>query len=167
MNSTHTTLNGNRSFMPSITRREGLLVIGALFLTAGRAWAGETGRQAECKVTAPTEPGRLDLVIDTDRTTGTCYRFWTVSVFTSQEGFADKDCSTWLKNTRPFMKEASCVRLLGGRTDHKNMWYKGVDAKGNVKTDFTGLVSYMKGLVGNGYTPLLNRGASRKQCPIS
>ncbi|MHC4250560.1 MAG: GH39 family glycosyl hydrolase [Planctomycetota bacterium] len=98
-------------------------------------------------------PGRLDLTVDTDRKIGTCHRFWTVNVFTSQHQFIEKSFGFLMKRDKPLMKYANCVRLLGGRSDGRNRWYLGVDDRGNVKTDFSGLVKYLRGIIALGYTP--------------
>lgn len=98
---------------------------------------------------------KLELTVDTDKTVGICHRFWSVSVFTSQHKFTEAAYRKILQLDKPFMREASCVRLLGGREDGLNNWYKGVDENGKVKTDFTGLVASLKAMVGAGYTPRL------------
>jgi len=101
------------------------------------------------------EKGRLDLTIDTDRTVGVCYRFWTVNVFTSQHQFTGERYGWLMKRDKPYMRGANCVRLLGGRDDKRNNWYKGVDEEGKVKVDFSGLVSALKAIIDLGYTPRL------------
>jgi len=45
------------------------------------------------------------------------------------------------------------VRLLGGRTDGKNQWFKGVNPDGTLNCDFTGLITYLRGMLDAGYTP--------------
>jgi xylan 1,4-beta-xylosidase len=101
------------------------------------------------------KPGRLELTVDTGKPIGTCHRFWTVNVFTSQHQFLQEHYGFLLKRDKPFMKYANCVRMLGGREDKRNAWYRGVDEKGRVKTDFTDLIRYLKALIDMGYTPRL------------
>ncbi|MHC5058734.1 MAG: GH39 family glycosyl hydrolase [Planctomycetota bacterium] len=122
-----------------------LLLVAAVSLSAGMSFAEEAGPRQR--------PGRLELTVDTDRRIGTCYRFWTVNVFTSQHQFIEKHFGFLMRRDKPLMKYANCVRLLGGRSDGRNRWYLGVDDRGNVKTDFSGLVKYLRGIIALGYTP--------------
>lgn len=51
------------------------------------------------------------------------------------------------------MKSVNCVRILGGRNDSLNLWFKGVDENGNIKVDFTDLISNLKAIIRMGYKP--------------
>jgi len=103
----------------------------------------------------PSVPDTLAISIDTDKNVGPCYRFWTVNVFTSQHQFLEDRFARTLKDSKPTMESVNCVRLLGGRHDQRNNWFKGVDEGGKVKTDFTDLVRYLKAIVHAGYKPRL------------
>jgi len=99
--------------------------------------------------------GRLNIAVNTDKSVGRCYRFWTVCVFTSQHRFTDENYLKILKVKKPFMREVNCVRMLGGREDRLNKWYQGVDENGRIKTDFTGLISSLRAMINAGYKPRL------------
>lgn len=99
--------------------------------------------------------GEVDVTVDTDQTVGRCYRFWSVSVFTSQQQFTDEAYIQTLRVEKPYMREVNCVRLLGGRDDGLNNWYRGVDENGRVMTDFSGLVASLRAIVDAGYIPRL------------
>ncbi len=122
-----------------------MLLVAATLLHAGMSSAGEAGPRRR--------PVRLDLTVDTDRKIGTCHRFWTVNVFTSQHQFIDRNFGFLMKRDKPLMKYVNCVRLLGGRGDGRNLWYLGAGDAGSVKTDFSGLVKYLRGGIDLGYTP--------------
>ena len=132
--------------------RQLLLLVAAVLLTAGPLRAADKAVPPE---PPGLKPGRVDLTVDTEKSVGICHRFWTVNVFTSQHQFAQERCGFLLKRDKPFMKYANCVRMLGGREDKRNAWYRGVDAQGRVKTDFADLVRYLKALLNMGYTPRL------------
>jgi xylan 1,4-beta-xylosidase len=98
-------------------------------------------------------PGRRAVTVNGDRVEGECYNFWSINNYTSQHMFADPKYPARAKRDKPFMKQVNCVRLLGGRHDGRNAWFKGVDENGNVKCDFSGLIQYLRGIQDSGYTP--------------
>lgn len=98
-------------------------------------------------------PGRRAIVVDGDRPQGVCYNFWSISNYTSQHMFADPNYGKRVKGDKPFMKQVNCVRLLGGRHDGRNAWFKCVDENGKVECDFTGMIQYLQGILDAGYTP--------------
>jgi xylan 1,4-beta-xylosidase len=98
-------------------------------------------------------PGSRTIVVDGDSNQGVCYNFWSISNYTSQHMFADPNYGKQAKIQKPFMKYVNCVRLLGGRHDGRNAWFKGVDGQGNVQCDFTQLIRYLRGIQEAGYTP--------------
>lgn len=125
-----------------------VFVIAVLLTGAAHAVArgGSEGRQS-------AEP--LAMRIDADRVVGECYDFWSTSNATSQHHYADPGYGARTRRRRPFAEYINCVRLLGGRSDKRNVYYKGVDADGNVRADFTGLIRNLRGMVDSGFTPRL------------
>ncbi len=98
--------------------------------------------------------GHLNISINTDKAGPPCYRFWDVRVTTNQMDFLKKPASQF-RAENPFATTVNCVRLLGGRPDSLNLWYKGVDEKGNIKTDFTGLVRIIRTILDEGIKPYI------------
>ena len=84
---------------------------------------------------------------------GVCYNFWSINNFTSQHMFADPGYGERIKRDKPFMKQVNCVRLLGGRHDGRNAWFKGVDENGKVDCDFSEMIQYLRGIQDAGFTP--------------
>ena len=114
------------------------------------AFTGSIGAPAE----KPVKDNQLNIIINTDKTNSTCYRFWDVKVATNQMDFLSRRASE-IKTDNPFAGTVNCVRFLGGRTDSLNLWYKGVDDNGNAKVDFTGMVRILKSMIDGGYKPYI------------
>ena len=122
----------------------------------GQAWQGAIEWIRLSKAfTFPRElqPGRRTIVVDGNRTQGVCYNFWSISNFTSQHMFADPGYGQRVRRDKTFMKQVNCVRLLGGRHDGRNAWFKGVDENGRVECDFSGMIQYLRAIQDAGYTP--------------
>jgi xylan 1,4-beta-xylosidase len=67
--------------------------------------------------------------------------------------FADPEQRNAIRRGRPFTRYVNCVRLIGGRTDGRNQYFKGVAPDGSVRSDFTGLIAQLRGMLDTGYTP--------------
>jgi len=93
--------------------------------------------------------------VDVDRQIGRCYDFWSTGNATSQHQYADPTYGPKARRRRPFVRYVNCVRLLGGRSDKRNAYFKGVGADGKVQADFTGLIRNLRGIVKAGLTPRL------------
>lgn len=126
----------------------------------GQAWQGVLDRiSLSPEFTAPRalRPGRRTITVDGDTGTGTgtgtCYNFWSVSNYTSQQMFANPAYAAQAREQKPYMKYVNCVRLLGGRHDGRNRWFRGVDEDGHVTSDFSGMIQYLRGIQTAGYTP--------------
>jgi xylan 1,4-beta-xylosidase len=122
----------------------------------GQAWQGAIDRiRLSTTFAMPRElrPGRRAIVVDGDHGQGDCYNFWSISNYTSQHMFATPGYGDLAKRDKPFMKYVNCVRLLGGRHDGRNAWFKGVDEDGNLNCDFSGMLQYLRGIRDAGYTP--------------
>lgn len=84
---------------------------------------------------------------------GEVYPFWTVRNFVHQDMFADPEAVAGVIEDNPFIREVNCVRLIGGRSDGKNEFFKGLDENGNLICDFTLLLKYVNGILDAGFTP--------------
>jgi len=121
-----------------------------------RRWRGLVERMRLTSTPLPIpelEPGEREIRVDADRTVGTCHNFWSVSNFTSEDMFADPAKAKRYRTSHSFMRYVNCVRLLGGREDGKNQWFKGVSADGTIQCDFSGLIGYLRGMLDAGYVP--------------
>jgi len=122
----------------------------------GQCWQGAIAWVRLSKTFAPPRelrPGRRTVIVDGSRSLGECHNFWSINNYTSQHMFADPTYPDRAKRDKPFMKSVNCVRLLGGRADGRNAWFKGVDEDGSVNCDFTGMIQYLCGIQDAGYTP--------------
>ncbi len=99
------------------------------------------------------QPGSRTIDVYADRPIGECYNFWSISNFTSQHMFADPEQRNSIRRGRPFTRYVNCVRLIGGRTDGRNQYFKGVGPDGKIRCDFTGLIAQLRGMLAWGYTP--------------
>jgi xylan 1,4-beta-xylosidase len=98
-------------------------------------------------------PGRRTITINGDPGEQILHNFWSINNFTSQHMWADPKYPQQAKRDKPFMQYVNCVRLLGGRHDGLNNWFKGVGENGEVLCDFSGLIQYLSGIIEAGYTP--------------
>lgn len=122
----------------------------------GQTWQGVIGRvHLSPTYTPPRElrPGRREIVVDTGCSDGECYNFWSINNYTSQHMFANPGYRAQARRDKPFMRYVNCVRLLGGRIDGRNAWFKGSREDGTIECDFSGLLEYLRGIQDAGYTP--------------
>ncbi len=98
-------------------------------------------------------PGTRTIEVEAGEAVGTCHNFWSVSNFTSEDMFATPQGAAVQKRQKPFMKYVNTVRLLGGRSDGKNQWLKGIKPDGTVEADFSGLITYFRGMLDADCTP--------------
>ncbi len=120
------------------------------------AWRGtiETASIAPLPMRLPeAEPGDWAIDVDLAQPGGIAYNFWSIGNFTSQDMFARPEERATIRRTKPFMRYVNCVRLLGGRDDGKNEWFKGTDANGDPVCDFSDMLLYLRGILEWGYTP--------------
>jgi xylan 1,4-beta-xylosidase len=96
-----------------------------------------------------------DITIHTDQVKGTCYRFWTTMAMINQDNFKNSSYIKSLEAVKPFTTSFNLVRMLGGRKDGKNNWYKGVNDNGKIITDFTDLVPSIRAVMRAGFKPRL------------
>ncbi|WP_066630754.1 GH39 family glycosyl hydrolase [Labilibacter marinus] len=109
----------------------------------------ETPNDNEGIVVDPTKV----INVNTDAVVGQMYNFWSTRPMINQTRFVSSGFTDGLVSIKPYVKSYNLVRVLGGRTDHKNDFYKGLDDQGNIITDFTGLLSSMRGFMATGFKP--------------
>ena len=98
-------------------------------------------------------PGQRTITVHADRTTGPCYRFWTVANCNKPHVFLDPKYARGMRKGQPFIRQINAVYLLGGRYTDKDVWYQGVTADGKVQADFTGMVAELKGMLEGDLVP--------------
>lgn len=99
------------------------------------------------------EPGQRTIIVQGDRETGECHRFWTVANYNKPHQFVDPKFSRDTALRQPFIKQANAVYLLGGRYRDQNNWFQGVAPDGTLRTDFTGMIAQLKGMLEGGFVP--------------
>ncbi|SNR71234.1 xylan 1,4-beta-xylosidase [Lutibacter agarilyticus] len=108
-------------------------------------------------VEVPETPEIIDpnkiISINTGSVVGQMYNFWSTRPMINQTRFESANFTNSLDHIKPYVKSYNLVRVLGGRTDDKNNFYKGVDASGKIITDFSGLISSMRGFMQTGFKP--------------
>ncbi|RXP59355.1 hypothetical protein EC396_05490 [Lutibacter sp. HS1-25] len=108
-------------------------------------------------VEVPETPEIIDpnkiVAINTGSVVGQMYNFWSTRPMINQTRFSSTGFTNSLGIIKPYVKSYNLVRVLGGRTDDLNNFYKGVDASGNIITDFSGLIGDMRGFMQTGFKP--------------
>ena len=93
------------------------------------------------------------VAINTGAVVGEMYNFWSTRPMINQTRFSSSGFTSGLNLIKPYVKSYNLVRILGGRTDNKNDFYKGVDGSGNIITDFSGLITDMRNFMQTGFKP--------------
>jgi len=96
-----------------------------------------------------------EVAVETRQVLGRAHNFWSVANTTSQYPFTDLSFRETFRLQKPHALSVNCVRLLGGRDDGQQEWFKGVDATGHPICDFRGLIAALRGIQEAGYTPRL------------
>lgn len=137
----------------------GLIFVSIVLLFSGCSAEDEAGI---IKVPEKENPDGLDMdnidpnkivEINLDNTIGEMYNFWSTRPMINQTRFNSSNFTRTLEPIKAYVKSYNLVRVLGGRTDNLNTFYKGVDAEGNIITDFSGLISSMRGFMQTGFKP--------------
>ena len=108
----------------------------------------------ETEIEDPIEvdPNKI-ITINTSAVIGQMYNFWSTRPMVNQTRFNSTNFTNSLKNIRPYVKSYNLVRMLGGRNDNLNTFYQGVDASGNIITDFSGLITSMNNFMLTDFKP--------------
>ncbi|MCV9386685.1 GH39 family glycosyl hydrolase [Reichenbachiella ulvae] len=91
--------------------------------------------------------------INTKDKVGLMYNFWSTRPMINQTQFESASFRSSLEESKSYVKSYNLVRMLGGRIDNKNIYYKGVDENGNIIVDFSGLLTSMRGFMQTGFKP--------------
>ncbi|TBN02939.1 hypothetical protein EYD45_10305 [Hyunsoonleella flava] len=91
--------------------------------------------------------------INTSAVVAQFYNFWSTRPMINQTRFNSANFRNSLQPIKDYVKSYNLVRTMGGRTDNLNMFYQGVDASGNIITDFSGLVTSMRNFMSTGFKP--------------
>ncbi len=124
-----------------------LLIIGLLFFSCSKSEieppsGGTTG----------IDPSKI-VTINTNAIRGPMYSFWSTRPMVNQTRFNSANFTASLESIKSYVKSYNLVRMLGGRTDNNNTFYKGVDGSGNIITDFSGLITSMRNFMQTGFKP--------------
>ncbi|ANW97443.1 hypothetical protein AXE80_06045 [Wenyingzhuangia fucanilytica] len=84
---------------------------------------------------------------------GQMYNFWSTRPMVNQTRFNSSSFVASVNEVKDYVESYNLVRVLGGRKDDLNTFYKGVDASGKIITDFSGLISSMRGFMQTGLKP--------------
>ncbi|RCS26679.1 hypothetical protein DUT90_13120 [Polaribacter sp. WD7] len=98
------------------------------------------------------DPNKI-VSINTGSGEGLFYNFWSTRPMVNQTRFNSVNFRNSLDPIRPYVKSYSMVRMMGGRNDNRNNFYKGVDESGNIIVDFRGLITSLKNFMLTGFKP--------------
>ncbi len=91
--------------------------------------------------------------INTGSSEGLFYNFWSTRPMINQSRFNGANFRNSIQSIKSYVKSYNLVRMMGGRNDDKNNFYKGVDASGKIITDFSGLITSMRNFMLTGFKP--------------
>lgn len=91
--------------------------------------------------------------INTGSTEGLFYNFWSTRPMINQTRFNGASFRNSLNNIKRYVKSYNMVRMMGGRSDDKNTFYKGVDNSGKIITDFSELITSLRNFRLTGFKP--------------
>lgn len=98
------------------------------------------------------DPNKI-ITINTGAVKGTMYNFWSTRPMVNQTRFSSLNFRDELMDIKSYVKSYNLVRMLGGRNDNYNDFYKGIDASGNIITDFSSLIESMRNFMLTGFKP--------------
>ncbi|MEX0885071.1 MAG: hypothetical protein WD009_01410, partial [Phycisphaeraceae bacterium] len=108
-------------------------------------------------VTLPAElaPARRTIRVDASQRGDRLHSFWHVANFALWDGytFTQPDAHAILMGRAPFTREVIVDFTLGGRFRDGGEMYLGVDDEGEALTDFTTMLTRVRGVVDAGLTP--------------
>lgn len=135
-----------------------LVIISILFITCSKSDISPTIEEEEAEseeiIEPPTAIAPEKIVtINTNSVIGPMYAFWSTRPMVNQTRFNATNFRAGIEDIKPYVTHYNLVRMLGGRTDDRNTFYKGVDASGNILTDFSGLITSMQNFMQTGFKP--------------
>ncbi|WP_430932602.1 GH39 family glycosyl hydrolase [Saccharicrinis sp. 156] len=132
-----------------------VIVFLSMFLSCSKDSGDDNFKLPETPDTSDKEqidPNKI-VNINTESVVGEMYNFWSTRPMVNQTRFTSSNFTGGLESIKTYVKSYNLVRVLGGRTDGLNNFYKGVDTNGNIITDFSGLISSMQGFMQTGFKP--------------
>ncbi len=94
------------------------------------------------------------VVVNTNAIVGPLQNFWSTRPIINQTRFSGANFrDNIVAPLRSYVNNFNIVRSLGGRLDDRNTFFRGVDASGNVITDFTTFLRDLRGLFLTGVKP--------------
>tara|TARA_R110002051_G_C8768907_1_gene503038 strand:- start:8272 stop:9963 length:1692 start_codon:yes stop_codon:yes gene_type:complete len=93
------------------------------------------------------------VAINTGASLGLFYNFWSTRPMINQTRFNGTSFRNSLDAIKPYVKSYNLVRMMGGRSDNKNTFYKGVDGSGKIITDFSDLITSLRNFRLTGFKP--------------
>lgn len=130
-----------------------LIIISLLFFSCSKLEMVEEPSE-EMSEEMPTEIDPAKIVsINTNSLIGPMYSFWSTRPMVNQTRFNSANFRADIEDIKPYVTSYNLVRMLGGRTDDLNTFYQGVDASGNIITDFSGLITSMNNFMQTGFKP--------------
>jgi xylan 1,4-beta-xylosidase len=91
--------------------------------------------------------------VNTEAGEGMFYNFWSTRPMINQTRFNATGFRTSIQEIKPYVKSYNLVRMMGGRLDDRNTFYKGVDDSGKIITDFSELITSMRNFMTTGFKP--------------
>jgi xylan 1,4-beta-xylosidase len=98
------------------------------------------------------DPNRL-ITINTGSIVGELYNFWSTRPMVNQTRFNSPNFRAAIEPIKDYVQSYNLVRTMGGRKDNLNTFYQGVDASGNIITNFGGLLTSMRNFLSTGFKP--------------
>ena len=98
------------------------------------------------------DPNKI-VTINTGASEGLFYNFWSTRPMINQTRFNSANFTNSLQSIKRYVKSYNLVRMMGGRNDNLNTFYKGVDGSGKIITDFSGLITSLRNFRTTGFKP--------------
>lgn len=153
---------GSRSIFPleffcgkKIIRLLPLILVFSIFLACSediKNGSIEGIEEPEEEASDEIDPNKI-VVINAGSVVGEMYNFWSTRPMINQTRFSSSNFRASIEDLKPYVESYNMVRVLGGRNDDKNIFYKGVDESGNIITDFSGLMSDLRYFMITGFKP--------------
>lgn len=125
----------------------------SIFIACSNDVQKEIVEEPDPEIEIPVVDPNKVVNINTGKVIGEMYNFWSTRPMINQTRFNNSNFVNGLQGIKDYVKSYNLVRVLGGRTDNLNDFYKGVDNSGKIITDFSGLLSSMRGLIQAGFKP--------------
>lgn len=137
------------------------VVLAAVAFPVQSQTSDQAAATAAIRVTVPGGDGpagrrpsaRNSVSVDTDRTVGPLYNFWSTRPMINANRFNGRGFRESIEPIKSYVTSYNFVRMLGGRNDDQQEYFKGVDANGRMIADFSELVTTMRNILSTGFEP--------------